>query len=248
VRKILNIRQVGHGGALDIFATGIEIVLVGKATKLSDDLLALDKAYEATILFGVSTTTQDIEGEITMQKQGEVIIEKAKLEEELKNFVGEQEQFVSPFSSVKVNGKKLRKVLRDSSYSYKIIDNENGERFIELTHRTDEKFNYKIQIPKKKIKLFEIKLLDFGSLNEAETLIPKIKLSGTENENGNGTLPFCKVYVKCSKGTYIRQFAEDIGAKFNLPAVLIKLDRVEIGDWTKANTLEYSDLEKVLSK
>lgn len=240
VRRILNIRQVGHGGALDVFATGIEIVLVGKATKLSDELLALDKAYEATILFGVSTTTQDIEGEITLQVNTDIDMNKENIKEVLKGFVGEQEQFVSPFSSVKVHGKKLRKVLRDDSYSYKIIDNKDSERIIELTHKSDSKFDYKIQVPKKKIKIFDIKLLDFGVKGEVETLIPGIKLTST--------LPFCKVYVKCSKGTYIRQLAEDIGTKFNLPAVLIKLDRVEIGKWTKENTLELKDLDNLLSK
>jgi len=240
VRRILNIRQVGHGGALDVFATGIEIVLVGKATKLSDELLALDKAYEATILFGVSTTTQDIEGEITSQVNTDIDINKENIEEVLKGFVGEQEQFVSPFSSVKVNGKKLRKVLRDDSYSYKIVDTKDGERIIDLTHKKDSKFNYKIQIPKKKIKIFDIKLLDFGNKNNEETLIPGIEL--------NKPLPFCEIYVKCSKGTYIRQLAEDIGSKFNIPAVLIKLDRVEIGKWTKENTLELKDLENILLK
>jgi len=240
VRRILNIRQVGHGGALDIFATGIEIVLVGKATKLSDDLLALDKAYEATILFGVSTTTQDIEGKITLQVNTEIKIDKSNLEKILSGFMGEQEQYVSPFSSVKVNGKKLRKVLRDDSYSYKIVDTKDGERIIDLTHKSDSKYNYKILIPKKKIKIFDIKMLDFGVKNEVETLIPGINLAST--------LPFCEVYVKCSKGTYIRQLAEDIGAKLNLPSVLIKLDRVEIGKWTKENTLELKDLENILSK
>jgi len=238
VRKILNIRQVGHGGALDVFATGIEIVLVGKATKLSDELLSLDKAYEATILFGVATTTQDIEGEITSQIHENIKIEKGNLEEVLKEFVGEQEQYVSPFSSVKVNGKKLRKVLRDDSYSYKIFDNKIGERFIVLTHKSDSKYDYKIQIPKKKIHIFDIKVLDSGYATESETLIPGIKL--------DSPLPFCKVYVKCSKGTYIRQLAEDVGARFKLPAVLIKLDRVEIGKWNKNNTIEYKDLERVL--
>jgi tRNA pseudouridine55 synthase len=240
VRRILNIRQVGHGGALDVFATGIEIILVGKATKLSDELLGLDKAYEATILFGVSTTTQDIEGEITNQIQEEIDLKKEKIEDVLSGFKGEQEQFVSPFSSVKVNGKKLRKVLRESTYSYEITNNDLGERYIELTHKIDNKLNYKIQIPKKKITIFNIKALEQGVLNEAETLIPGLKL--------NFTLPYCKIYVKCSKGTYIRQLAEDIGAKFGLPAVLIKLDRVEIDKWTKENTLSYETLDKTLLK
>jgi tRNA pseudouridine55 synthase len=238
VRRILKIKQVGHGGALDVFATGLEIVLVGKATKLSDGLLTLDKSYEATILFGVSTTTQDIEGEIVNQSEGDIIIDKGKIEEVISKFKGEQDQFVSPFSSVKVNGQKLRKVLRNQTYTYKIEDLENGERMIMLKHNTDSQFNYNISIPKKRITIFDIKSQEIATINTKDVNI--------KNITPDKTYTYCKIYVKCSKGTYIRQLAEDIGKELNIPSVLIKLDRVTIGNWTKADTIKYSDLESVL--
>lgn len=238
VRKILKIKQVGHGGALDVFATGLEIILVGKATKLSNELLSLDKAYEATIMFGVSTTTQDIEGDIVEFIKEEINFDKKEIENTVNSFIGEQDQFVSPFSSVKVNGQKLRKVLRNQSYSYSIKDGDNGGRIIELKHNAENQFNYSISIPKKRITIFEIKAIDFGKVNSNQV---KIK-----NLTSNIDFNICKIFVKCSKGTYIRQLAEDIGKKLNIPTVLIKLDRVAIGKWTKSDTLKFSDLEKKL--
>ncbi|MEZ4308272.1 MAG: hypothetical protein R3F14_09535 [Polyangiaceae bacterium] len=67
VRRALRERRVGHAGTLDPMATGVLVVLVGEATKLSPYLTAADKRYVARISFGAATTTLDAEGEVTSQ-------------------------------------------------------------------------------------------------------------------------------------------------------------------------------------
>ncbi len=65
LRKQLGTKKVGHAGALDVFADGVMIYLIGKSTKLSDKLMHLDKEYVTTIILGIATDTQDTEGKVT---------------------------------------------------------------------------------------------------------------------------------------------------------------------------------------
>ncbi|MDO4978545.1 MAG: tRNA pseudouridine(55) synthase TruB [Candidatus Saccharibacteria bacterium] len=107
VRRILTERngakvKVGHTGTLDPFATGLLILLAGKATKRSNDFLKLDKVYEATMVLGKTSTTGDTEGEIS-NFDGNVPTED-EVEFALEAFVGESEQKVPAFSAVKING------------------------------------------------------------------------------------------------------------------------------------------------
>lgn len=102
--------KVGHTGTLDPFATGLLIILAGKATKKSDDFLKKDKVYEATVYLGKTSTTGDIEGEI------EVVSEKVPTIAEVKTacakLTGEIEQTVPAFSAVKINGERAYKLAR----------------------------------------------------------------------------------------------------------------------------------------
>ena len=91
VRKILNIRQVGHIGTLDPNATGVLPILIGKATKTSKYLIKHDKEYIATLKLGKQTDTGDIEGKVIKEKQGP-IFHKEEIEDVLKSFVGMQNQ------------------------------------------------------------------------------------------------------------------------------------------------------------
>ena len=67
IKKILNIKKIGHAGTLDPLASGVLVVLINDATKLSDFLISEDKEYIATIAIGTSTTTEDATGEIVGQ-------------------------------------------------------------------------------------------------------------------------------------------------------------------------------------
>lgn len=102
--------KVGHTGTLDPFATGLLIVLAGKATKKSDEFLKKDKEYEATVRLGETSTTGDIEGEIT--KVSEKIPTLDEIKSVCKKLTGEIEQTVPIFSAVKINGERAYKLAR----------------------------------------------------------------------------------------------------------------------------------------
>ena len=103
--------KVGHTGTLDPFATGLLILLTGKATKRSNEFLKLDKWYEATIRLGAESTTGDVEGEISETTGvSEVHIDAVKAA--LEKFTGKIEQKVPQYSAVKINGRRAYDLAR----------------------------------------------------------------------------------------------------------------------------------------
>lgn len=104
--------KVGHAGTLDPFATGLLIILAGKATKRAGDFLKLDKEYEATIELGKVSTTGDVEGEISETGSGKVST-LAEVEEVLRRFQGKIKQRVPNYSAVKINGQRAYKLARE---------------------------------------------------------------------------------------------------------------------------------------
>ena len=115
VRRILSQQEghkvkVGHTGTLDPFATGLLILLAGKATKKAPELTKKDKVYEATIRLGETSTTGDPEGEITQTGAELPTIE--KIQEVLKQFTGKIEQRPPAFSAIKINGQRAYKLAR----------------------------------------------------------------------------------------------------------------------------------------
>ncbi len=114
IRKIFNVKKVGHCGTLDPEAMGVLPIMIGKATKISKYLVEHDKEYLATLKIGIKTDTGDLEGNI-------IKTEKFLLKEELKDkyisiiksFIGENEQLPPMYSAIKVNGKKLYEYARD---------------------------------------------------------------------------------------------------------------------------------------
>ncbi|EDY80672.1 tRNA pseudouridine synthase B [Verrucomicrobiia bacterium DG1235] len=111
VRRKLRMKRIGHAGTLDPMATGLLIILVGKATKLSQFLTSLDKTYSGTIKLGESTNTQDADGEITTTKPVPELTQE-QAQEALNAFVGDQYQTPPMFSAVKINGQRLYKLAR----------------------------------------------------------------------------------------------------------------------------------------
>ena len=115
VRRILSQREghkvkVGHTGTLDPFATGLLILLAGKATKKAPELTKKDKVYEATIRLGETSTTGDPEGEITAT--GAELPSEEQIAEVLKQFTGKIEQRPPIFSAIKINGERAYKLAR----------------------------------------------------------------------------------------------------------------------------------------
>lgn len=110
-RRILNTKKVGHCGTLDPMATGMLIVVVGKATKVQDLLMGEDKVYTATMKLGVETNSQDAEGQVVAVRPTEHITEDA-VREAFAYYHREFEQVPPMFSAVKINGVPCYKLAR----------------------------------------------------------------------------------------------------------------------------------------
>lgn len=111
IRNGTGLRRAGHTGTLDPRASGVLVILVGPAVRLSEYVSASDKRYQAIIRLGGTTDTYDAEGKFTPTKDPANITE-AEFEEALKTFVGEIEQTPPPYSAVKVQGRKAYEMAR----------------------------------------------------------------------------------------------------------------------------------------
>ena len=112
VRKQLNTKKVGHTGTLDPNATGVLPILIGKATKISKYLVEHQKTYIATIKLGEKRDTGDSEGNIIEEDLELKSIERDRIKEVLKSFLGKQKQIPPMYSAIKVDGKKLYEYAR----------------------------------------------------------------------------------------------------------------------------------------
>ena len=111
VRGRFKVKKVGHGGTLDPMATGLLVLLLGRATKLSDRVMGHDKAYEGTMRLGVETDTQDADGEIVAERDWRGVTREA-LEEAMRALEGDQLQTPPMASARKVGGVPLYKLAR----------------------------------------------------------------------------------------------------------------------------------------
>lgn len=136
VRGILKEKKVGHGGTLDPNATGLLIIGTGADTKkLGEITKNQNKTYEAEIILGAISTTDDIDGEITSFTEQEIEKPvKEKIEEVLRSFEGEQLQMPPQYSAIKINGKK--------SYD-------------------QARKGIKVELTPRKINIYSIKLVDY---------------------------------------------------------------------------------------
>ena len=111
IRRGTGIRRAGHTGTLDPRASGVLVVLIGPAVRLSEYVSASDKRYQATISLGSSTDTYDSEGMVTSEAPASHVTEEG-FDEILQTFVGEIEQVPPPYSAVKVKGRKAYEMAR----------------------------------------------------------------------------------------------------------------------------------------
>ena len=111
IRRGTGIRRAGHTGTLDPRASGVLVVLIGPAVRLSEYVSASDKRYQATIRLGGTTDTYDAEGAVMNQTPTNHVTEE-KFDEILQTFVGEIEQVPPPYSAVKVKGRKAYEMAR----------------------------------------------------------------------------------------------------------------------------------------
>ncbi|MEI8377243.1 MAG: tRNA pseudouridine(55) synthase TruB [bacterium] len=136
LRKILNIKQIGHSGTLDPIAQGVLAICVGEATRIIE-FLPSDKSYRAFAQLGFATNTYDLEGEITSQSK--VNVTKEQIETALEGFSGEIEQLPPIFSAIKIKGKKLYEYARKNEeveipkrnvtvYKIALVEVQEGEQ------------------------------------------------------------------------------------------------------------------------
>ena len=105
VRRLAGTRKVGHAGTLDPMATGVLVLGVDRATRLLGHLVLTDKAYDATVRLGVSTTTDDAEGEV-VATASTTALDEALVRETLARFTGDLLQVPTAISAIKVDGKR----------------------------------------------------------------------------------------------------------------------------------------------
>ena len=172
LRRKLNMKKIGHAGTLDPMATGLLIMLIGKATRISQYLISLDKEYEGTITLGVTTDSQDAEGEV-MATQPVPPLAEADVKTAMTTFLGDQYQMPPMYSAIKIDGVPLYKSARKGE------EVEREPRFIRVMS-----FD---------LTRFALPQLDFR--------------------------------LRCSKGTYVRTIAHDLGQKLGCGAHLSALRR-----------------------
>ena len=123
VKKILNIKKIGHAGTLDPLATGLLVVMMNSATKLSDYLMNANKEYIAEIFIGKATDTLDSEGVVVEEKK---VFELVDVDGVLKSFLGKRTQIPPMYSAIKQEGVKLYSLAR------KGVEVERNPRDIEI--------------------------------------------------------------------------------------------------------------------
>ena len=111
LRKATGIRKIGHTGTLDPAATGLLIMCIGKATRLSEHLMGMDKTYEGTMRLGVVTESYDMDGKV-VEENDVPEITREELEEAMKPLTGDLMQVPPMVSAVKIGGKRLYKLAR----------------------------------------------------------------------------------------------------------------------------------------
>ena len=214
--------KVGHAGTLDPLATGVLLVCIGKATKLAETLQSHDKEYVAGITFGATTPSYDLEKEIDRFFPYKHISAEG-VTEALPGFIGEQDQVAPLFSAKSVDGVRAYELARKLHAEGKTLD-EAAQELIRVS----------------KINITELELLSYtdvlveaatDSTNTSENEVEVSKASSRINVTDNSALglPRAEIRMACSKGTYVRAFARDLGEALGSGAHLDSLQRSRSG-------------------
>lgn len=111
IRRSLKVGKAGHAGTLDPLATGVLVICLGAATRLSEYVMQSSKRYSALVRLGITTDTYDAEGQITAQAEPYEVT-RAEVEQHLKQYLGEIEQIPPMYSAIKQGGRKLYELAR----------------------------------------------------------------------------------------------------------------------------------------
>ena len=223
--------KVGHAGTLDPLATGVLLVCIGKATKLAETLQSHDKEYVAGVTFGATTPSYDLEKEIDRFFPHEHITEEG-IKAALPDFIGEQDQVAPLFSAKSVDGVRAYELARK-------LYKETGEN-PEVTSDFDTAAESLLRVSR--IHISDLQLLSFGTSAssagvdiETETKNASSRINVTDNSALG--LPRASIRMACSKGTYVRAFARDLGEALGTGAHLDSLQRSRSGIFRVENAL-----------
>ena len=221
--------KVGHAGTLDPLATGVLLVCIGKATKLASELQSHDKEYVAGISFGATTPSydreKDIDGRYPLDN-----VSRESLSAVLPEFLGEQEQVAPLFSAKSVDGVRAYELARKEW---------------KASRRSGEAFDHSAEdlLSRQMINISGIELLSFGEKAGAEC--PEAGKINVIDISGLG-LPHADIRVRCTKGTYIRALARDLGEALGSGAFLDDLRRTRNGGFNVEDALGMDDVMDLL--
>ena len=240
--------KVGHAGTLDPLATGVLLVCIGPACKRAQEFQDHDKEYVAGIRFGATTPSYDLEKEVDRTFPYEHVTEEA-VRAALPSFLGTQEQVAPLFSAKSVDGVRAyemaRKLYRNAQKG--ILDPDFDAAALETLHHSTitiselELLDFKVAADREAIvhgasasgvgqNFFDLfsgeKVLVRGGTSDAQnTASSRIHVTDTSSLG----LPEAKIRIACSKGTYIRAFARDLGEAVGSGAHLSSLVRTKTG-------------------
>ena len=247
--------KVGHAGTLDPLATGILLVCIGKATKLAEWLQSHHKEYIAGVTFGATTPSYDLEKDIDRFFPYENITAEA-VTEALPSFIGEQDQVAPLFSAKSVDGVRAYELARKLHKEGKTLD-EAAQELIRTS---------RINITELELMKFEEASSDMdgfennpshaigagptpcgqGGSTVFKTTMPEEVASEKTSDassrinvtdNSALGLPRAEIRMACSKGTYVRAFARDLGEALGSGAHLDSLQRSRSGIFRIENAL-----------
>ena len=250
--------KVGHAGTLDPLATGVLLVCIGKATKLAEELQRHDKEYVAGVTFGATTPSYDLEKEIDRFFPYNHITEEG-VRAALPAFIGEQDQIAPLFSAKSVDGVRAYELARKL---YMAMGQSNSD--------IDEAAKELIRVSK--VTISELELMEFqsGGVSGVENRATPLAAGGVAHDEGvdgvvfNSTdttassrinvtdnsalgLPRAVIRMACSKGTYVRAFARDLGEALGTGAHLDSLQRSRSGIFRVENALSVEETIQILS-
>ena len=255
--------KVGHAGTLDPLATGVLLVCIGKATKLAEELQSHDKEYVAGVTFGATTPSYDLEKEIDRFFPHEHISAES-VENALPGFIGEQDQIAPLFSAKSVDGVRAYELARKL---YKANSESSSEQNSELDTAAEQLLRLsKINITELELLNFAMGLAsgESGFENRAtplaagggthevggvvfKTASPEAESTNSASSRINVTdnsalgLPRAEIRMACSKGTYVRAFARDLGEALGSGAHLDSLQRSRSGIFRVENALSVEE-------
>ena len=256
--------KVGHAGTLDPLATGVLLVCIGKATKLAEKLQSHDKEYVAGITFGATTPSYDLEKEIDRFFPYEHITSEA-VEAALPAFIGEQDQIAPLFSAKSVDGVRAYELARKLHKEGKTLD-DAAEELIRVSriHISElELLDFAPASASEDAGFENDPSHSFGAgpypcgqggstvfkttSSEADGKAASASSRINVTDNSALGLPKATVRMACSKGTYVRAFARDLGEALGTGAHLDSLQRSRSGIFSVEDALTVDQAIELLS-